>query len=197
MKLLVMADEESKFIWDHFDPEAFRGVEMVISCGDLKADYLSFVATMLPVPLFYVPGNHDKRFKTEPPEGCISVDGEVQTFKGIRLAGLGGCLSQNPDAVFEYTEKAMNLRANKLAKKIQKAKGLDILVTHAPSRGLGDGDDGYHKGFAAFIELMDMFRPKLHVFGHQHKRYSYSVETPENYNDTMLINACGYKIVEI
>ena len=40
MKILVLADAESTYIWDHFDPEAFAGVDLVISCGDLKASYL-------------------------------------------------------------------------------------------------------------------------------------------------------------
>ena len=60
MKILVVSDIESKFIWDHFDPERFRDVKMIISCGDLSARYLSFLVTMIPCPLFYVPGNHDK-----------------------------------------------------------------------------------------------------------------------------------------
>lgn len=69
MKILVVSDIESKFIWDHFDPERFRDVKMIISCGDLSARYLSFLVTMIPCPLFYVPGNHDKRYEKEPPGG--------------------------------------------------------------------------------------------------------------------------------
>ena len=37
MKILVVSDVESKFLWEHFDPEQFRGVQLMISCGDLKA----------------------------------------------------------------------------------------------------------------------------------------------------------------
>ena len=48
MKILVVSDIESKFIWDHFDPERFRDVKMIISCGDLSARYLSFLVTMIP-----------------------------------------------------------------------------------------------------------------------------------------------------
>ena len=75
MKILVVSDIESKFIWDHFDPERFRDVKMMISCGDLSARYLSFLVTMIPCPLFYVPGNHDKKYEKEPPEGCVNIDG--------------------------------------------------------------------------------------------------------------------------
>ena len=59
MKILVIADEESQKIWDFFRKEDYADIDLVISCGDLKADYLSFIATMIAVPVLYVHGNHD------------------------------------------------------------------------------------------------------------------------------------------
>ncbi len=47
-----MSDFESKFIWDYFDPQVFKGVDVIISCGDLKASYLSYLVTMIPAPLY-------------------------------------------------------------------------------------------------------------------------------------------------
>ena len=121
MKILVVSDIESKYIWDHFDPELFRDVKMIISCGDLSARYLSFLVTMIPCPLFYVPGNHDKKYEREPPEGCVNIDGRVIEYKGVRLMGLGGCKSPHP-CLDEYSEEqnqikntaGMKLSANKL-----------------------------------------------------------------------------------
>ena len=37
VRILAVSDEESTFIWEHFDPELFRGVDLLLSCGDLKA----------------------------------------------------------------------------------------------------------------------------------------------------------------
>ena len=51
MKILVIADEESQKIWDFFRKEDYADIDLVISCGDLKADYLSFIATMIAVPV--------------------------------------------------------------------------------------------------------------------------------------------------
>ena len=59
LRLLVVADKESSYIWDHFDKSRFEGVDLIISCGDLKASYLSFLTTMVAAPLYYVHGNHD------------------------------------------------------------------------------------------------------------------------------------------
>ena len=88
MKILVVSDKESKFIWDHFDPERFRDVNLIISCGDLSPSYLSFLVTMIPCPLLYVPGNHDKKYELHPPEGCVNIDGRLLIYKGIRILGL-------------------------------------------------------------------------------------------------------------
>ena len=52
LRILAVSDLESKFIWEHFDPELFRGVDLILSCGDLKASYLSYLVTMIPAPLF-------------------------------------------------------------------------------------------------------------------------------------------------
>ncbi|MCU6707325.1 metallophosphoesterase family protein [Paenibacillus sp. J5C_2022] len=90
MRVLIVSDEESKYIWDHYEPDRFKGVELIISCGDLKAEYLSFLVTMINAPLFYVHGNHDISYKVHPPEGCECIDGKLIHFKGLRILGLGG-----------------------------------------------------------------------------------------------------------
>ena len=40
MKILVLADEESKYYWDFFDKEKLEGIDLILSAGDLKAEYL-------------------------------------------------------------------------------------------------------------------------------------------------------------
>lgn len=37
MKILLLADEESKYLWDYFEKEKLDGIDLIISCGDLKA----------------------------------------------------------------------------------------------------------------------------------------------------------------
>ena len=197
MRLLLISDIESEYIWDYFDPSAFSGVGAVISSGDLKRQYLEFLACMIPAPLFYVPGNHDKYFAGNPPLGCIPLDGRVEEYLGLRLCGLGGCKSGAPGVVYEYNESEMLRKTKKLMKKIKKRGGADIFVTHAPSRGLGDGDDSFHHGFRSFYSILDEFAPRLHVFGHQHRGYKRSGAAPEFYRTTRLVNAFGYKLIDI
>lgn len=64
MKVLLLADVESKALWDFYRREELEGINLILSCGDLNAEYLSFLATMSSVPVLYVHGNHDAKYKT-------------------------------------------------------------------------------------------------------------------------------------
>jgi Icc-related predicted phosphoesterase len=139
-------------------------------------------------------GNHDKRYDRRPPEGCISTDGVLSVYKGIRILGLGGCKSGN-EVPCEFTEEKMVKRYQKCSKSIKKAGGIDILLTHAPARGMGDAETGHHQGFNIFLDIIEKYSPKYHFYGHVHK--SYGVKTHDrSIGGTMLINACGYRIIE-
>lgn len=197
LRILAVSDFESKFIWDYFDPKVFKGVDVIISCGDLKAFYLSYLVTMIPAPLYYVCGNHDKSFHKDPPQGCEYIDGKVIEYKGYRIGGLDGSRGNNPDA-FLYTEAQMAKKVKKFEAEIKKKKGIDIFVTHSPCLGVGDAADEAHRGYQAFIDFNEQYKPKLHLFGHLHLSGS-----PVNRGavfkcgDTTAINVSGYRLIDI
>ncbi len=195
MKVLLVSDQASRYIWDFFDRRAFEGVEMILSCGDLPASYLEFLVTMLGVPLYYVPGNHDKRFQLHPPEGCTCIDGQLIVAGGFRILGFGGCRSGRR-ALYEYLENDMARRVSRIKGTLRCKKGFDILLTHAPAFGLGDGKDLFHQGFECFRSLLETYEPRYHIFGHQHKNYDFA-EGITQFGNTRLINAYGYHILEL
>lgn len=194
VKILIVSDKEDNYIWDHFDRKRFLDIDLIISCGDLKASYLEFLTTMINVPLLYVPGNHDTPYLEKPPEGCRCIDNELITYKGIRILGVGGC-NEYRGGPYQYTQKQMQKRILKLKYKIWKNDGFDILVTHAPAKGLGDGEDLCHEGIEAFNKLLDKYSPKYFFHGHQHLNYN-NQERIITYKDTTIINAYKYHIVE-
>ncbi|MDG0791434.1 metallophosphoesterase [Cohnella ginsengisoli] len=195
MKVLVVSDEESKYLWDHFDVKKFKDIELVISCGDLKAEYLSFLVSVIHAPLFYIHGNHDADYKVNPPEGCQCIEDKIVSYKGFRFMGLGGSHRYSPGE-HQYSERQMNWRIAKLKPRLWLSKSIDVLVTHAPAYRLGDGDDICHKGFLCFRDFMDEHEPKLLLHGHQHLNYGRN-ERIHQYKNTKVINAFGYYVVEI
>ena len=90
MKILAVSDVESKRYYDYYTRGSLDEFDLIIACGDLRKDYLEFLVTMANCPLVYVHGNHDDLFDTEPPEGCICIDGKVYVQDGVRILGLGG-----------------------------------------------------------------------------------------------------------
>ena len=70
MKILAVADNEDPYLWDHYRPGRLAGIDVILSAGDLKPEYLSFLVTMANRPLYYVHGNHDGIYQRRAPEGC-------------------------------------------------------------------------------------------------------------------------------
>ena len=167
MKILVLADVESKYLWDYFEKEKLEGIDLILSCGDLKADYLSFLASFSKVPILYVRGNHDDGYADKEPEGCICIEDKIYVYNGIRIMGLGGSIRYKK-GINQYTQNQMKKRAAMMWPKIKVKKGIDILLTHSPAAGLGDGEDNPHKGFEAFVDILDKYSPKYFIHGHVH-----------------------------
>ena len=196
MKILLIADEESKIYWDFFKKEQFEGIDLIISCGDLKPEYLSFLATMTAVPVLYVRGNHDDKYEKYPPEGCICIEDQIYNFNGIRILGLGGSYLYKP-GINQYTEGQMTRRVNKMFLKIKRNRGFDILVTHSPAKGLHDGEDMCHRGFQIFNRLIEKYHPKYFVHGHVHMNYGRQFPREDYIGDTCVVNAFERYVIEI
>lgn len=188
MKILALADEESAYLWDYFEKSKLEGIDLIISCGDLNPKYLSFLATFTNAPVIYVHGNHDKKYKDIPPEGCICIEDQIYVYKGVRILGLGGSMKYNSDEC-QYTEREMRKRVRKLRWKLFRSKGFDILVTHAPAYGFNDGDDLPHRGFQVFNTLIEKYNPKYFLHGHVHMRYGRKHVRFDTCGDTQVINA--------
>ena len=196
MRILNLADEELMSLWDYYVPGRLKEYDLILSAGDLKASYLSFIVTMARAPVLYVHGNHDTRYATAPPEGCDSIDGQIVEYQGLRILGLGGCVWYRPGD-HQYTEKEMRKRIRKLRWKIAKYGGVDIIVTHTPPKGVGDSDDYAHRGFECFLELIDTYQPRYLFHGHVHMSYGQDKTREREYHGTKVINVCEKFLLDI
>ena len=228
MKILLISDTEERSLWDNWT-EATAGrladVDFILSAGDLKAEYLEFLVTMLNVPLVYVRGNHDGTYDERPPEGCENADGtivEVECGNGssrqkVSILGLGGSMRYIDGAPDMYTEHEMEERVRRAERIIRKRRlagmmrslvkpaeggnekkkpAFDILLTHAPCRGYGDMKDLPHMGFECFNGLLNKYSPQLHCYGHVHKEYGRIDRKLSHPSGTLLINGSGYQIID-
>lgn len=196
MKILLLADEPDLRLWDYLDRSLLADVDLVISCGDLPGEYLSFITCFTNAPVLYVHGNHDSRYDKKPPEGCICIEDRIVQFRGLRIAGLGGSMRYKPGP-HQYSEKEMQKRIRKLRYRLWKSKGVDMIVAHSPIRGLGDADDLAHRGFECLKDMIEKYRPAWYVHGHVHKNYDFRFKRERKLGDTAVINAWTSFFLEI
>ncbi len=186
MNVLLISDEADPALWDCYVPGRLKDYDLILSAGDLDAEYLSFLVTMANVPVLYVHGNHNASYDRLPPEGCECIEDRLVTVNGLRILGLGGSAVYSGER-HQYTERQMRRRIARLNRAVRKAGGVDIVLTHCPPRGFGDADDYAHRGFEAFLPMLDKWKPQTLVHGHVHLRYG--IPRERTYGGTRIINA--------
>ncbi|UCB46181.1 MAG: metallophosphoesterase family protein [Spirochaetota bacterium] len=195
MRILAIADKKHRALYDYFEKERWKDIDLILSCGDLDKEYLGFLVTLISVPLLYIPGNHDRSFLDDPPGGCDSLDGRVVKVKGITISGLGGCMWYNGEGV-QYKEKEMLRKVRRIMRKSRRMGGIDIFVAHAPPKGIHDLDDQCHQGFQAFKNIIEELHPSIFIHGHNHEVHSrFDRETV--IDGVRVINAYGYHCFDI
>lgn len=196
MKILLVGDTPCKSLWDYYEEGELKDYDLILSSGDLPAEYLSFLVTFSRGPVLYVHGNHDEKYNFKPPEGCTCIEDMVYEYQGVRILGLGGSMRYR-DGNYQYTEKEMEKRIRKMKFKLRRSGGFDILLTHAPAHGLNDREDPAHQGFRAFLPLLERYHPAYMVHGHVHMNYGYQIPRTLTYQDTTVVNSYEKYVVEL
>jgi Icc-related predicted phosphoesterase len=188
MKILALADVESKGLWEYLDRDYMQSIDLILAAGDLKPDYLEYLGLYSRADILHVYGNHDRTHEKRSPGGCICIEDTIYNYRGVRILGLGGSIRYKPGPD-QYTEQEMERRIRKLKRQLKKNGGFDILLAHSPLRGVGDAEDNPHRGFECLKTLLDEYEPKYMVHGHVHLNYGVNVERIRSYGSTTIINA--------
>lgn len=196
MKILTIADEEAQIYYDFYRPGRLDEFDLILSCGDLSRSYLEFLVTMAHCPLLYIRGNHDDKLIDTPPEGCECIEDKLVTVKGLRIVGLGGSYRYRKTGQNMYTERQMERRIRKLRWKLRRAGGVDIVVTHAPVRGVNDFDSLSHRGFDCFKGFIEQYSPRYFVHGHIHMSYGVHIPQATALGATTIINAYDHCVID-
>lgn len=209
LNILAVSDIVEPQLYNSDIRKWMPAVDLLISCGDLPPDYLDFLASMLNVPLAHVLGNHC--FLPHNPItgscspghrylGAFDLNERTADFEGLLLAGIEGSPLYN-GAPHQYTDLQISLHLLKLVpgllrNKMSTGRYLDVLVTHAPPRGIHDGTDIAHIGFASLLSFIERYKPMLMLHGHTH-RYDPMLPTRTKYGPTEIINAYGHVLLEL
>ena len=215
MKILCISDQIDPQVYSPRIKDRFSDIDLVLSAGDLPLNYLDFIISTLNKPLFFVFGNHKneelKYYKKNPffPTlqqgeseylgcGAIYIETKVKTEGNFIVAGLGGSMRYN-NGINQFTNFEMFLEIIKLSprlfwNRIFHGRYLDVLLTHAPPKGIHDKHDKCHTGFKVFLWFMNVFKPKFLIHGHTHL-YDLCEERCTKWKNTIVVNAFNHFVL--
>ena len=196
MKILTVSDITVPELSDRIDEPRFRGVDLILGCGDLPPEYLTAIREQLDAPLYYVRGNHDIRYRSAPPVGCVNLHQRRIRFKGLRILGLEGSRWYNGGPI-QYREFQMRRMIWRMMPGIWLGGGVDIVITHAPPRHIHDAEDRCHRGFESFVKLIGRFKPSYFIHGHIHAYFSDPSQRVTLIGHTRVINTFGFHLLEV
>lgn len=187
------------FIYSLDVMERIPAVDLLVGCGDLPEDYLEFLVSIYNVPLVYVPGNHDRDRYVIP--GGEDADGRLLRVADMTIMGLGGSRRYKPSGRHQYTGAQMCLRVTGLLLRLLFQPGLwrqgvDIIMSHAPPRGVHDAADLPHQGFTCFHPWMRLAKPALFLHGHSHI-LDQSMRSKTNMYGVKILNVFPYRVIQL
>lgn len=135
-----------------------------------------------------VPGNHDWAFelprsrdeaKDRLSNAVVLID-QAYEWEGLRFYGSPWTLP-----FFRWAFQKLEPELQRVWQGIP--EDLDVLITHSPPYGIGDLASGSrHAGSRVLRSIVEMVKPRFHVFGHLHHGYGvYELSD----SDTVFVNA--------
>jgi uncharacterized protein len=190
VRILAICDEVDKRLYGT-GIEAKRGqFDLLLSCGDLPAYYIDYVASMLSVPTFGIHGNHDGTLARNQHAdgdgadwGMIELHGRTVMEQGLLIGGFDGSLRYNRGS-YQFTEGGMR---NQI---------LGMVPQLLLNRARYDQEDRPHQGFKVFRWFLKTFRPRYHLHGHIHI-YNNKTITRTRFHKTDVINVYPYRELQV
>ena len=184
MRLLILADEESwlplaALVRSHRP-------DVVLTLGDLEPDVLDPLGRFRGLPVLGVYGNHDDGRYLDA-ANATNLHLRSVSIDGITFAGFQGCVRYTPGAHLQYSQR----EAAKLVRKVPPA---DVLISHAPPRGVHEEpDDRAHEGFDALRAYDERVAPRLHLHGHTPA----PPRRAQRLGSTLVVHVVGHAIMDI
>lgn len=206
MKILAVSDQVVDRVYSLAPSGHFKGVDFILGCGDLPYTYLEYLVTVLSVPMFYVPGNHDPNYdlrdSRSKAEGGSNLDLKTVCHKNNLIGGFGGSIRYRPNGTNQYTQSEAYTRAFQmvpqlLLNRIKYRRTLDILISHSPPFGIHDDNDKAHNGLKALNWLIEVAKPRYLLHGHTHFYRNNIADHITEVGATKVINVYPYRVIDI
>jgi len=216
LKILCVADEVDLLVYSSSIRERFGDADLILSAGDLPDEYLGFIASMLNRPLISVAGNHDPDDRAQRSPLLSAAGGEfgsvasryslgrlafrVRKEAGISVLGLPGSKLYN-GGPNQFSDFSMQMRLLALAplllvRRLLKGRGVDIILAHAPPKGMHDAKDRCHQGFKSYRWLIALAAPAYFVHGHVHVYDSRELRE-QRIGATIVVNVYGHRVLAL
>ncbi|MDD9301991.1 MAG: metallophosphoesterase [Desulfobacter sp.] len=196
LRILSISDFIEKDLTRDIENKDLPPIDLVLSCGDMDPEYLSFLRDRLDAPLYYIKGNHDIRYTLSNPVGCENIHARVVRAGSLNILGLEGSMWYN-GGPNQYTEAMMKKIIFWLGFQIWRKKPIHMVVAHASPRYVHDREDLCHRGFECFNRMMAKLQPDYFIHGHVHEAFEGFEQRITQVNRTKVINTCGHIIIEV
>lgn len=208
LRVLAVSDVVEPQLYNPSVSKWLGHIDLIISSGDLPANYLDFLVSNLQAPMYQVLGNHcfvphdpvTHRCSPAAYPGIENLHGRLAFHDGLILGGAEGSPVYN-GGPHQYTEQQMEVNLLRmvpgmLLNKVRTGRYLDLLVTHAPPAGIYDYTDVAHRGFSSLNQFVELFKPSVLLHGHTH-RYNPMMPVHTRYGSTDIINTYGHVVFEL
>jgi len=186
MNALLVSDHHEFKIDERRLSDTVRGrsVDLVISCGDVPYKVLEELSRRFhSAKLYAVHGNHCPA--TPFPEPVIDLHRTIVQHGLLWFSGFEGTPQYKDTGHHLYDDLEVECV-------MATFPAVDVMVSHAPPRGIHDGEDFAHIGFEAFRKFIDQRKPRYWIHGHSHFK---NRVTP--LDETFVISVFGFKFVQL
>ena len=196
-RLLAVSDEREPALGDERNRRDIEPVDVILGCGDLEPDYLSFLGDAFHAPLLLIRGNHDQGGAWEAGQQVVPVPlgGRLEEARGITFAGLDWPSRHDGQARRDEASAWRQSVGLYLRTRLTRQHPA-VILSHVPPYGLGDTPtDPYHTGFNAYLWLCRRLQPVLWLHGHT------ALAAVEHWRTrlgrTTLVNVTGAAVIEL
>lgn len=160
-------------------------IDAIVTLGDLAIQDIRDLEAISDVPKFGVYGNHDSG--TYMPElGITNLHLKTAQLNDITIGGFEGSVryKNDPYAPMYTQEEASEL--------IKQLPAVDLLISHAPPRGIHDEPEPAHQGYDALRWYIEQHHPAFLLHGH-----TYPSDSVETLGETQIVYIYEDQVIEL